>query len=184
MQKKQILFLIITLQVLILMGVFIKAFYPLWVGEEVKFKVLPRDPRDIFRGNYVDLNYSFNLLNLLSLPNDVDKKGNYRYGDKFYVEIAKQGDFYEPVGVWQNPPNDKKFIEVIFQDIYSYDSLTNNMNVKAGIESYFTEKENAEKLDRINAANDSAQVVVNVMLASNGKARIKTVELQSIPRKN
>lgn len=184
MQKKQLFFLVITLQVFILMGMFIKAFYPLWVGEEVKFRVLPKDPRDIFRGNYVDLNYSFNSLDLLSLPNDIDKKGNYRYGDKFFVEIAKQGDFYEPIGVWQNPPDNKKYMEVIFQDIYNYDSLTNNMNVKAGIESYFTEKENAEKLESINAANDSAQVVVNVMLAPNGKARIKTVELKSLPRKN
>jgi len=184
MQKKQLLFLIITLQVLILLGVFVKAFYPLWIGEQVNFKVLPRDPRDIFRGNYVDLTYSFSTLNLISLPNDVKKEGKYRYGDKFYVEIAKQGDFYEPAGVWENPPENKKFMEVIFQDMYSYDSLSNNMNVKAGIESYFTEKENAEKLERINIANDSSLVVVNVMLAPNGKARIKGVELRKIERKN
>lgn len=182
MQKKQLFFLIITFQILILLGVFGKAFYPLVIGEEIKFKVLPVDPRDIFRGNYVDLTYSFNSLNLATLPNDIKKTDQYRYGDRFYIELAKQGEFYQAAGVWQHPPENKKFMEVIFQDSYSYDTL-NSMNVKAGIESYFTEAENALKIERMNTTtNDSTEVVVNVMLAPDGKARIKNVELREITK--
>ncbi len=176
MQKKQVFFLLIAFQVLILLGVFGKALYPLVIGEEVKFKVLPRDPRDIFRGNYVDLTYSFNNLDLLTLPNDIDKTAKYRYGDVFYLELAKKGDFHEPAGVWREKPENKQFMQVIFQDTYSYDTIQ-SMMVNAGIESYFTEAKNALKIESLNS-RDSTDVIVNVMVAPDGKARIKDIEIR------
>lgn len=183
MTKKQLLFAIIAFQVLILIGMFIKAFYPLAIGEEVRFKTLPRDPRDLFRGNYVDLSYSFNTIDLTALPNDIDKMGKYSYGDVFYLGIAPKGEFYEPTGIWNNPPKDTKYMQVIMQDDYSYSNYDTlrTMGIHAGIESYFTEKENALKIESL-GANDSTDVIVKVMLAPDGKARIKTVELRNIKR--
>jgi uncharacterized membrane-anchored protein len=179
MQKKQLLFIIITFQILILVGMFGKAFYPLMIGEEVQFKTLPRDPRDLFRGNYVDLNYTFNTLDLATLPNDINRTGKYNYGDILYMSIAPKGEFFEPIGLWTNPPKDAKFMQVIFQDEYSYDNDTLRIiNVNAGIESYFTEKENALEMESL-GANDSTDVIVKVMLAPDGKARIKKVELKT-----
>lgn len=169
--------MLIALQVLILLGVFGKAFYPLVIGQEVKFKVLPRDPRDIFRGNYVDLTYSFNSLDLMTLPNDIDKTAKYRYGDVFYLEIRQKGEFHEPAGVWKKKPDNKQFMQVIFQDTYSYDTIQ-SMMVNAGIESYFTEAKNAFKMESLNM-RDITDVIVNVMIAPDGKARIKDVEIRT-----
>jgi uncharacterized membrane-anchored protein len=184
MQKNQLLVIIITFQILILVGMFGKAFYPLWVGEKVTFKVLPRDPRDIFRGNYVDLRYGFNTLNLDGLPNDLDRLGKYRYGDRLYVELGKEGDFYEAIGVWKNPPEKNKFIQVIAEETYSYDTLT-SINVNAGIESYFTTPDNAKKIESLNFMNnDSVEVSVDVMIAPDGKARIKQVNTKNIIQPN
>ena len=180
MQKKQVLFIIIALQILILAGMFAKAFYPLLIGEEVKFRTLPRDPRDLFRGNYVDLSYSFNTLDLATLPNDIDRVAKYSYGDIFYISLAPQGEYYEPTGIWREPPKDAKFMQVIFQDEYSYGNDTLKiMNVNAGIESYFTDKENAMRMENLRAS-DTTRIVVKVMLAPDGKARIKHVELKNI----
>lgn len=181
MKKKQLLFIIIAFQVLILIGMFVKAFYPLAIGEEVQFKTLPRDPRDLFRGNYVDLNYSFNTIDLAILPNDINRTAKYSYGDVFYLGIAPKGELYEPTGIWNKPPANTKYMQVIFEeDYYGYDTLK-VMSVKAGIESYFTEKENALKIESL-GANDSTDVIVKVMLAPDGKARIRTVELRSVKK--
>jgi uncharacterized membrane-anchored protein len=182
MQKRHFLFLMIAFQVLILLGVFGKALYPLLIGEEAIFKVLPRDPRDIFRGNYVDLRYSFNDLNINVLPNDLNKLEKYRYGDKLYVELVAQGQFYEPAGVWKNPPQDKKFMQVIVESTYGYDTIQ-SVIVNAGIEAYFTDAENAKKMESLNL-NDSAEVSVSVMIAPDGKARIKKINTKTIPRKS
>jgi len=180
MQKKILLIGIITFQILILVGMLGKAFYPLWIGEEVIFRVLPRDPRDIFRGNYVDLQYTFNNINLNELANDLDRFGKYRFGDKLYVELALKNGFYEPVGLWQHPPESKKFLQVIAEDTYGYDTLQ-SISVKAGIESYFTSAENALKVEKL-TLNDSVQISVSVMLAPDGKARIKKINTKPIKR--
>ncbi|GAB4201091.1 MAG: GDYXXLXY domain-containing protein [Thermoflexibacter sp.] len=171
---------IIAFQILILVGMFGKAFYPLWIGEELMFKVLPRDPRDIFRGNYVELRYSFNNINLNELTNDLDRLGKYRFGDKLYVELALKNGFYEPIGIWQNPPENKKFLQVITEDTYGYDTLQ-SISVSAGIESYFTSAENALKIERL-TVSDSMEVSVDIMVAPDGKARIKKINTKPIKR--
>lgn len=180
MQKRTLLMGIIGFQILILVGMFGKAFYPLWIGEEVTFKVLPRDPRDIFRGNYVDLRYSFNNINLNELKNDLDRLGKYRFGDKLYVELALKNGFYEPVGIWQNPPKNNKFLQVIVEDTYGYDTLQ-SISVNAGIESYFTSAENALNIEKL-TVSDSIEVSVSVMVAPDGKARIKKINTTPIKR--
>ena len=35
---------------------------PLWTGKEIRVKVVPVDPRSLFRGNYARLNYDFSRL--------------------------------------------------------------------------------------------------------------------------
>lgn len=169
MQNKNLIYIGLFLQVVILAGVFAKAFYPLIWGQEVEFRVNSIDPRDIFRGNYSTLNYSFSQIQLDSIPNDLGKCENYYFGDKIYVELEKKGDFHEPVGVWKNPPKDKLFITAIFSSYYP-----NVLNVKAGIETFFATPEKATEIDGItrgDSLNHAAKV--QVMVAKDGHARIK-----------
>ena len=48
----------VLLQLAVLGGLFVYSQYPLWVGTEVRLATVPVDPRDLFRGQYVRLNYA------------------------------------------------------------------------------------------------------------------------------
>jgi uncharacterized membrane-anchored protein len=179
MSNKQGLGLIIAFQLLILMAMFIKAFYPLWVGESILLKVIARDPRDIFRGNYAVLNYSFNSLDVDSLKTDLDSLeiSKLTFGDKLYVEFTQKNNYYEPIGVWQEKPStNNKVMQVVVQ----YRPYSKLITVNGGIESYFTAKENAMKLESMSswANQDSVTVEVAVKVADNGAARIAEVQIK------
>jgi uncharacterized membrane-anchored protein len=179
MSKKQGLALLISFQLLILVGMFLKAFYPLWLGREILLKVEARDPRDIFRGNYAVLNYAFNTLDTDSLQNDLDSTTiqNLSFGDKLYVEFKPTEKYYIPIGVWQEKPRTENCVMQVVVQSKPYSSV---ISVKGGVESYFTTKENALKLEAsTNWVNrDSLTVEVAVKVADNGAARIAKVNIQ------
>jgi GDYXXLXY protein len=179
MTKKTALICLVAFQCLILVGMFAKAFYPLAVGHEVRLQVIPRDPRDLMRGDYVDLAYTFSQLNYRDLPNDVDSTKTYRFGDVLYLELKKVGEFHEPAGLWLHPPSGKTFLRVTPE--YSYPG---QMNLKAGIESYFTDSKNAQYLETATGwgSRDSLLVSVSIMLTDGGIGRIKDLAVKVIPR--
>jgi uncharacterized membrane-anchored protein len=179
MNKKNLLLLLIGFQCLILVGMFVKSFYPLAVGREIRLKVVPRDPRDLLRGDYVDLSYSFSNLNYQNLPNDLDTARDYRFGDVLYLELKQEGEFHEPAGLWQHAPAGKVCLRVTPE--YAYPG---NMHLKAGIESYFTDSKNAKLLEQAASWSnaDSLLVSVAVMLTDGGLARIRDIQTRTLRR--
>jgi uncharacterized membrane-anchored protein len=139
-------------------------------------------PTRYFRGNYVVLNYDFNRLDLDSIKNnDIDSTtlANFNFGDKLFLELKPKGKYYETVGVWQEKPQtDNICMQVIVQS----KPYSRNIEVKAGIESYFTTTNNAKSLEKATswAAQDSVEVSVAICVASNGAARIKEVLVKSL----
>ncbi len=181
MNKKQGLWLLIGLQLLILAGMFVKALYPLWVGKEILLKVEAKDPRDIFRGNYVELNYTFNRIWLDSVKTDIDslQATQFTFGDKLYVELKPKDNFQEVVGLWkEKPTTDNVCMQVIVQSKPYYSQI----EVKAGVESYFTTQTNAKDLEKSTSwvSKDSVEVSVAVCVASNGAARIKELFVKEL----
>ncbi len=147
MLNRNTLFALVGFQVLVLAGVFVKAYYPLLSGSEMVLRTAPRDPRDWFRGNYVDLTYNFSSINLLEMPHDLDTSRVYRFGDAVYVAFKENKGLYEPTGVWtEKPDGGQKFLRCVVQspfDMRSYSTLY----LKAGIESYFAPAEQAKEIE-------------------------------------
>jgi uncharacterized membrane-anchored protein len=54
----------IAFQIVVLAGEYLGAVYPLWTGQEIKLKIVPVDPRSLFRGNYARLGYSISTVDL------------------------------------------------------------------------------------------------------------------------
>jgi uncharacterized membrane-anchored protein len=137
---------------------FAKAFYPVRVGTPIKLKVLPIDPRDLFRGNYVNLNYDFSRIDLDSVKTDLDSVAfsTLTYGDALFVELAldSNNEFYETVGLWQDANKKSDPATILLKgtrrqgDGASWNnSGYNTIAITAGIESFFTNKENALSLE-------------------------------------
>jgi len=186
--RKRYLIVKVLFQIGIVTGMVLLSMRPLWDGREIRLVVQGRDPRDLFRGDYVALNYEFSLLNLDSIPNDLDPDVRYHFGDELYLEMKQRGRFHRPVGLWRKPHEKNLFIKVIVQyHILPTDNAVimaqkpkhgrGLIALKGGIEEYYTNPEAAKRLDSLvnRARVDSVQAVAYVMVSEDGEARIKKV---------
>jgi len=100
--------LLVLLQVALLFGII--AYRQHWVstGDKILLRTVPFDPRDLFRGDYVDLRYEISTL-------DLDKLGvkeDFKPGDKAFVLLERNpdGTFYA-ASLRRVPPVGGKFIQ-------------------------------------------------------------------------
>ena len=82
--------LLVSVPWLIIVGMIAGAYLPIFRGEKYLLPVKPRDPRDFFRGNYVDLQYDFSNLRGENVRIDLDPAVTYRFGDTLYLDLAKK----------------------------------------------------------------------------------------------
>ena len=72
---------------LILTGMIVGAYLPIYRGDKYLLPVKPRDPRDFFRGNYVDLQYEFSTLPATGIKVKLHPEREYRFGDRLFLEF-------------------------------------------------------------------------------------------------
>lgn len=92
---------IIVLQVLVLIGMAASHYAVEWYGDEVHLKTAPVDPRDLFYGDYVTLNYEISEIHLSQF------KGNRppEEGDMVFVLLKKEGDYHQLVSASLEKPS-------------------------------------------------------------------------------
>ena len=59
-------------------------------GQEIILKTVPVDPRDMFRGDYMTLNYPISQLNIKSLPTE---KTDFKVGYSVFVELETEDTY-------------------------------------------------------------------------------------------
>ena len=148
----------LLLQLMVMAGVFINGFYPLWVGDEIRLKTQPVDPRDLFRGNYARLNYAFSTVDSPDL----------RPGEVVYLPLIRDGELW----ITGSPGHEKPAEGPFLRGRVSGSFWGGSNRIKFGIEALFAPKEKALALER--QLRDEAVAVVRV--APNGRAALVTVE--------
>ncbi|MHC1757813.1 MAG: GDYXXLXY domain-containing protein [Methanosarcina sp.] len=145
MNQKKIFYLTIIFWLLIFSGFILYKEYTLRTGTEVVLKTEPVDPRDLFRGDYVTLNYEISTLDL----EEIQAEDLYfDYNDRIYLALALENGYGVPKKIYRNPPDDELYIkgtvkEVIYDwEAYEDSSITEEpylkeFRVEYGIESYF-----------------------------------------------
>ncbi len=169
MNNKQTLFLSLALafQFSILSGMYVLAALPLWTGKEIKLNTKPVDPRSLFRGNYALLKYDISEIDQQSLPT----KNKLRNGEKIYITlIAGENNIYQFSQASLKQPDNGTFLVGRIQN-RSWSNASGYYSIKYGIEAFFAPKEKALALEK-QLRNNAIAVL---MVASNGKARLKDV---------
>lgn len=69
-------------------------------GTEIRLPVIPVDPRDFFRGDYVVLSYPMSRLKASELAGDDD----FHYGTPIFVELTQDGEVWKPVAMHRTKP--------------------------------------------------------------------------------
>jgi uncharacterized membrane-anchored protein len=99
---------LVLFQVLLLAGIIGYRHYWLTTGERVLLRTVPVDPRDIFRGDYVRLNYDISTLDLDRLEGD-DK---FVRNENVYVVLRKNADgTCIPFSTLDTQPRHERFIK-------------------------------------------------------------------------
>lgn len=148
-------------------------------GREITMRVVPVDPRDIFRGDYVVLGYELSPLKGAEGGNEELPKGLYT-GAAVYVTIAPDAENnWKPVGFAARHPGKVEASQAVLKgrivDVYGCrgpGSGDCSLNVRYGIESYFVPEGQGLKLEQLVRERKVEAVVA---LGSGGDAMLKAL---------
>lgn len=129
--KKYIICAVIPLLILFLMG--LQPLAAILYGEEIQLKTKPFDPRDIFRGDHVQLDYEISEIALSNAPEIFREENNYSKlrNTKLYVVLKKDGDYYIVDYATLEKPADKIYLNAQYQyTSYDYGGAISEKEIK------------------------------------------------------
>jgi uncharacterized membrane-anchored protein len=153
-------------QVGFLGGMIVVDSLPYMLGETVRLKVMPVDPRDMFRGDYSILSYDFTSVGQSKIT------GLQRDNDYYWADAAR--DVY--IKLEKNPESDvwtTKEITITRPSSGTYlQGVLNGWRIDCGIEAYFVQEGQGRRIDE--AVRGGKQVEAEVAVWQ-GKAKLKQV---------
>ncbi len=155
----------VAIQIVILVAMIVLDGLPLLLGERIKLKVVPVDPHDFFRGDYVVLSYDFSRFDPAGItgenrnaPNPDDTKW---IGRDVYVALTPAGDHHDVASCGFQRPASGPFIQG--KAAYGWPN-----RVECGIEAFFVQEGEGKRLENlIREKKIMAEVAV-----LNGKAKL------------
>ena len=150
-------------------------------GDVFYFKTMPVDPRDLFRGDYVNLSYEISSLDIEpkhALYKDIE---NLMPGDKVYVILQNEykrvpvDNAFETkwIDVTKTFPESGYYIAGTIEDVQKDLSEFVNIRVSYGIESFFVPQHTGKDIEQYVGKELYGKVVVN----SNGNAMLDALIL-------
>jgi uncharacterized membrane-anchored protein len=138
-------------------------------AQTVTLKVVPIDPNDMFRGEYVILNYDISRLDLATLEGDDE----FNYGDAIFVTLVQDGQTWKPVAVKRTAPGGialKGKVDMV--DSTGTRGVAPSIRVSYGIESYFVPQGTGKAIE------DEArkgELSVDIAIDKQGRGAIKAI---------
>lgn len=150
--RKNIKIFAVLFQPILIVLFFCYAIAPIYFGKDVIMLTNGYDPRDYFRGDYVDLRYDFN-----DMSSSVSKDGNFSV---IYALLDEKDGIYYTKSISKIKPKDGLYIRGF---LYDYRS-------KFGVENYFLPPKQAKNLES-DLMDVNTTIYANLRIL-NGEARI------------
>lgn len=129
--------IVVALQTIALAYMIIDRQQMLGASRVVTLKIVPVDPRDIFRGDYVILNYEISRLDVKVLEGEDE----FTAGETAYVALRKEAALWKAVSISPTPQTPSADIAVLKATVRFMDDPAADgpafVNLDYGIESYF-----------------------------------------------
>ncbi|HET7217614.1 MAG TPA: GDYXXLXY domain-containing protein [Vicinamibacterales bacterium] len=173
----------------ILGGMIVVHAWPLWTGTSVLLPVVPIDPRDMFRGDYVRLSTpAERLTTRAGATTSVDRLAVTPVGGDWakrsvpppavYVQLepTHANGEWRPVSVSLDPVAGAVNLRgrVRFDDTSS-----ESLNVDYGLDRYYVQEGNGRAIE--DAIRSKRRVEMEVAVAASGHARIRRLLIDGIP---
>jgi uncharacterized membrane-anchored protein len=139
-------------------------------GREITLPVIPVDPRDLFRGEYVRLGYDIGRVPVRLLEGRPPQRG-----EAFYVTLERKEDgAWQPIKVTRRKPDETGPDRIVLKGrsslAWSEVGSTGNQFVRYGIESYFVPEGEGRRLEDLARGKKLATVIA---VDTDGNAAIK-----------
>jgi uncharacterized membrane-anchored protein len=139
-------------------------------GKEVRLAVVPIDPRDVFRGDYVTLAYRISRLN----PRRLEGDDEFVAGDAIYVALEPRGAEWAAAAIYRKQPSQGTFIAgTVTADLPFSATCTapcNVYDVDYGLDKFFVPEGTGRELEQL---RNTQRVSVDVAVGDNGRAALK-----------
>jgi len=154
-------------------------------GEVIVLETRPIDPRSLFRGDYVRLNYLINELHL----DEIEGDSAFMKNDSIYVVVEEDQNnppFWKPVAAYSSPPQNLKQGQIYMHGVVDWmDTRRWNtekedfedivqVSVLYGIENYFVPEGEGLKLERPETGDE---VTLEIAVDDQGRSAIKRLLL-------
>jgi uncharacterized membrane-anchored protein len=100
----------VILPLIILFSMTVKPLITYFNGQEIQIATIPYDPRDVFRGDHVVLNYKISEINIEKVPSEFKEQNNNLRDKKLYVVLKKVGEYHEVDYATFEKPKDKLYL--------------------------------------------------------------------------
>lgn len=168
-----LLALVVVLQTAALAGMVAVKHRTLVTGKPILLETEPIDPRSLFRGDYVRLNYAISTIGYDDVEGDI----GFESHDRVYVLLRKGEKFWAPVSIHREMPAHGSGSVVIrgevqYAGIYVGGKERGGINVRYGIENYFVPEGEGRALER---PAEGEEVTMLIAVDEAGASAIKAV---------
>lgn len=143
-------------------------------GEEVRLPVVPVDPRDFLRGDYVVLSYPMSQLKAAELGGDDD----FNYSTPVFVALAQDGEIWKPVSLHKTKPDGVTSIRGTITSHSRPDGCSDDacavFGAEYNLEKFFVPEGEGLELEKLR--NDQ-RIQVDVAIGEDGRAMLKRLRV-------
>lgn len=153
-------------------------------GQEVRLEVVPVDPRDLFRGDYVVLGYRIGTV-------DLPKDTSFARGQKVFVTLRPDANNKSRAVAISAEPPAVSGTDIVISGVVSSPSVcslnetgardcklgSRAVDVRYGLESYFVPQGESKKIE----STAKARLEVVAAVAASGQAAIKRLLIDGQP---
>lgn len=192
-----LLVLAVAFQVLAVASMVISREWILATGETWVFQTAPVDPRDIFRGDYVRLDYLFSQVSVRQLEEGILEKGLYK-GQKVYLSLQRDINGVARAGrLTTTPPAGEAYLTGRSTAHWPYRRYNREANenrrieqlrpvpVKYGIEQFYVQQGAGRAMEDMRGNRDAFQLplLIHAGVSASGEAVIRSYEWSNLATK-
>ncbi len=147
-------------------------------GHEIRLAVVPVDPRDLLRGDYIVLSYDISRLDSGQLDGD----DAFERGEAIYVTLTQADATWKATAIAHAPPAGATWIRGAVSDVRTGGkdcAPCKTYGVDYNIEQFFVPEGTGRDLEKL---RNGQQLSVDVALGADGRAALKRLLVDGTPR--
>jgi uncharacterized membrane-anchored protein len=149
-------------------------------GKEIRLAVIPVDPSDLLRGDYVQLDYPVAHLDSVDLAGDDE----FSEGAAIFVALAEGADGWSATAITHEKPGSGTFLRGTVRDAVSENPCSGvaycwKYSVDYNLEKFFVPEGTGRELEKL---RNSQRVSVDVAVADDGRAALKRLLVDGKPQ--